>query len=171
MAGALMLGLGAFSGTALASQLAIGSILVATPKSHDPDFARSVVVLIHYDSESAMGLMLNRPTDVPVTEALPDAKGKIVVYGGGPVAIGVRGLVRSNAAPYFSVIANKAELLRLISSRTDANSFRIYAGYAGWTSRELESEMSRGLWRVIAPSGSLSFDREPKTLWMRLNGL
>jgi putative AlgH/UPF0301 family transcriptional regulator len=66
--------------------LATGKLLIATAKSHDPDFAGSVVLLIRYDSESAIGLMLNKPTRVPIGEVLLDLKGKsITVFAGGPV--------------------------------------------------------------------------------------
>ena len=99
-----------------AGQLSTGTILVATTKSHDPDFARSVIVLIHYDSESAVGLMLNKPTNLAISEALPGAKGKSIVYAGGPVTMGVRGLLRSKSAPFFSVITNRTELLKRIAS-------------------------------------------------------
>jgi putative transcriptional regulator len=131
-------------------QLAAGALLVATAKSHDPDFAGSVVLLIRYDSESAIGLMLNKPTTVPISEVLPEAKVKsITVYAGGPIALGLRGLVRSNSPPFFSVISNKPQLLKLISSGAPPSSFRIYAGYTGWTARQLQSEVARGLWKVL----------------------
>jgi len=150
----LALGLSANS-----QQLATGNLLLATAKSTDPDFARSVVLLIRYDSESAIGLMLNKPTNIPISEVLPEAKGKpITVYAGGPVSIGVRGLVRTKSAPFFSVITNKPELLKLISSGAAASSFRIYAGYVGWTAAQLQSEVARGLWKVMPANARMVFD-------------
>jgi putative transcriptional regulator len=139
------------------ADLAAGALLVATAKSHDPDFARSVIVLIHYDSEAAMGLMLNKPTDVPITDVLPEAKGKaMTVYAGGPVTIGLRGLVRSKAPPFFSVVTNKAELLRRTARGEPSSTFRVYAGYTGWTARQLQSEVAHGLWKVLpADTGTL----------------
>ena len=58
----------ALTGYANSQQLAAGNLLLATAKSRDSDFARSVVLLIHYDAESAIGLMLNKPTTVPMSE-------------------------------------------------------------------------------------------------------
>jgi putative transcriptional regulator len=134
-------------------QLATGNLLVATEKSHDPDFARSVVVLIRYDSESAIGLMLNKATSVPISDVLPQAKGKsVMVYAGGPVASGVRALVRTNSAPFFSLVTDQAGLLKLLAGSAR---FRIYAGYTGWTARQLESEVARGLWRVAPANASM----------------
>ena len=141
-----------------ARQLATGRLLAATAKSHDPDFVGSVLLLIHYDAQSAIGLMLNRPTAIPLSEVLPGAKSKAVtVYAGGPVAIGVRALVRTKAPPFFAVVAGKAALLKLLSSNA---TFRIYAGYVGWTGPQLQSEVARGLWKVLPPSSA--------TLWPRL---
>ncbi len=151
----------ALTGYANSQQLAAGNLLLATAKSRDSDFARSVVLLIHYDAESAIGLMLNKPTTVPMSDVLPEAKGKsVTIYAGGPVSIGIRGLLRSNSPPFFSVISNKPQILKLISGRTPSSSFRIYAGYTGWTARQLQSEIARGLWKVMPAS--------PGTLWPRL---
>jgi putative transcriptional regulator len=154
------------------ADLTTGALLVATQKSHDPDFARSVVVLIQYDAESAIGLMLNKPTDVPISDVLPEAKGRpVVVYAGGPVAVGVRGLVRTKSTPFFSVVTNRAELLKLIASGAPSSSFRIYAGYVGWTGRQLQGEVERGLWRVMPAKAGAVFDVHPETLWRRLSAI
>src|SRR6187431_504678 len=68
-----------------------GSLLVAAPTLLDPNFRRTVVLLAEHSDEGAMGLVLNRPTDTPVTDALPDlaqlAGEEQVVYLGGPVAL------------------------------------------------------------------------------------
>ncbi len=101
--------------------------------------------------------MLNKPTGVPISEVFPEIRYKTVtVYAGGPIAIGVRGLVRMKTAPFFSVVVNKPQLLKLIS--TEPSSVRIYAGYVGWTARQLESEVERGLWRVRPPDAKEIFD-------------
>lgn len=142
-----------------AIDLGAGAVLVATEKSHDADFAQSVVVLTQFDRESAVGLMVNKPTDISIVELLPEAKGRrVVVYAGGPLAIGLRGLVRTKSAPYFRVVTDKAELLRLIGRGMPASEFRVYAGYVGWTARQLRSEVERGLWRVKAADGRQLFD-------------
>jgi putative transcriptional regulator len=144
---------------ACGADLRVGAVLVATEKSHDPDFARSSVVLIQYDAESAMGLIIGKATDVPVSDLLPEAKrGQVTIYAGGPLAIGVRGLVRTKSAPYFRVVTKKAELLKLIERGTPASDFRIYAGYVGWTAQQLWSEIDRGLWKVEAADARAIFD-------------
>jgi putative transcriptional regulator len=152
--------------SAYSQPLATGMLLVATPRSNDPDFAHSVVLLIKYDSDSAIGLILNKPTSVPISDALPDASGTVTVYGGGPVTIGIRALVRSKAPPFFAVVSNKRELHRIISSGVPP--FRIFAGYTGWTTPQLESEIARGLWKVLPAKANILFDSRPQTLWRRL---
>lgn len=150
-------------------QLASGSLLVATDQSHDADFAHSVVLLIRFDPQSAVGLILNKLTDVPLSQVLPEARGKsTIVYAGGPLMIGVRGLVRSPSPPYFTVITKMPRLLRLISDGTQPSSFRIYAGYVGWTTPQLQSEVARGLWKVLPANPNAAFDPHPETLWARL---
>src|ERR1700733_13383632 len=152
-----------------AQTLATGNLLVATPKSRDPDFARSVVLLIHYDSDSAIGLMLNKPTAVPISDVLPDAKGKsLTVFAGGPVTLGIRALLRSKAPPFFTVFSNRRDLLELISRGLPPNSFRIYAGYTGWTAQQLQNEIARRLWKVLPPTPATVFHPHPETLWPSL---
>ena len=144
--------------------LATGTLLVATEKSNDPDFTRSVILLTHYDPESAIGLMLTKPTSVPASEILPDAKNQsVTVYAGGPVTIGVRGLIPSKTPPYFTVVSNRTELLRLNSSGVP-----LFAGYTGWTAQQLQSEVARGLWKVLPFNAATVFDPHPDTLWQRL---
>src|SRR5581483_8346938 len=145
------------------ASLAPGNILVATAKSHDPDFAGSAIVLIQFDSDSAVGLMLNKATSVPVGDVLPEAKGKpITVYAGGPVMIGVRGLIRTKSTPYFAVVMGKAELLKMIANRASPETFRLYAGYVGWTGKQLRDEIGRGLWTVSRPNGDRLFGLRPR---------
>src|SRR5579863_7696365 len=81
---------------------------------------------------------------------LPGAKGKaVVVFAGGPVPITVRGLARMESPRFFLVITNKAELLRRIANGEPSSTFRIYAG---WTARQLQSEVTRGP-RTLTTSG------------------
>jgi putative transcriptional regulator len=148
---------------------AAGNLLLATTNSHDPDFAQTVVLLIHSDAESAVGLILNKPMNLPVTDVLPEAKhGSVTVFAGGPITLGVRGLLRSQSPPLFSVITNKSQILGIISRSPSPVSFRLYAGYTGWTASQLESEIARGLWKVLPPNVESAFDPHPGVLWRRL---
>jgi putative transcriptional regulator len=129
-----------------------GQILVATDKSHDPDLAHSVIVLVHCDRDGAIGLIVNHPN------------GK--AFEGGPLALGVRTLVRSK------VKAENAEHiagdLYLFDSLVNLPGARVFAGYTGWSAQQLKDEISRGLWKILASDPSVVFDPSPSTLWRRL---
>jgi putative transcriptional regulator len=131
-------------------QPAAGEILIATAKSHDPMLAKSVVVLIHCDPDGAMGLIVNRPN------------GK--AYEGGPIQLGVRTLKRSRSKPEGAELV--AGDVFLISGIVDGG--RVYAGYTGWSMRQLKDEIARGLWKIHAPDAGIVFDPNPATLWDRL---
>jgi putative transcriptional regulator len=132
---------------------AAGEILVATTKSRDPDLAQSVILLIQCDRDGAIGLMLNRPN------------GK--AYEGGPIELGVRTLVRSRSKPEGAqrVFGDVYVYPRMVN----ATGARVYVGYTGWSAQQLKDEIARGLWKVIAGNSSAVFDRDPATLWKRLN--
>lgn len=125
---------------------------MATEKSRDPDLAHSVILLIQYDSGGAMGLMLNRPN------------GK--AFEGGPIDLGVRTLERSKSAPQGA--AHVAGDIFMYSGIVDRPGARVYAGYTGWSTRQLKDEVARGLWKILAPDARIVFDAKPATLWKRL---
>jgi len=129
-----------------------GQILVATAKSRDPDLARSVILLIEYGSGGAIGLMLNRPN------------GK--AFDGGPVALGVRTLVRARNKPEGAeYIAGDVYMRPGIAQRAGA---RVYAGYTGWSTQQLKDELARRLWKALPFDAKIVFDPNPSTLWTRL---
>lgn len=165
------------AGAAWAQDLAVGKILVATRKSRDADLARAVVLLARYDRQSAIGLIVNHPTNVPLSEVFPEFKsGRVKVFAGGPVTTGIRALYRSRTRPGdavrifadVSMISNKTLLGEMAAAGPPATRFRVYAGYTGWTGAELMNEAARGLWQVIPGDSEAVFDAHPATLWSRL---
>ncbi len=161
-------------------QLAAGKLLIATQKSRDADLKQSVVLLVQYDRDAAVGLIVNRRADVPASEALPElAKAKggpVSLWAGGPVTIGIRALHQSDFVPAegreilpgISLISDKPLILKLLSASTPPDNFRVYAGYVGWTAQQLRNEVASGLWLVRAGDPHLIFDPDPETLWSRL---
>jgi len=164
------------------AQLAPGKLLVATQKSHDPDLRQSVVLLVQYDKDQALGLIINRRSDVPASDTFPELTnvkgGPIPVWGGGPIAIGIRALHQSDFQPAegrevfagVSVITDKPLIIRLLSAPTPPDNLRIYAGYVGWTAQQLRNEVAMGLWLVRAGDPAIVFDPNPESLWDRLTG-
>src|SRR5581483_5396205 len=162
------------------AQLAPGKLLIATNKLKDADLSRSVILLIQYDKQAALGLIVNRPSDVPVSEVFPElaktSAGTVHVWAGGPVTIGIRALVRAPFRPAdaqdlfddVSVISTKSLMLKLLSASTPHDNLRVYAGYVGWTSQQLRNEVASGLWLVRAGEPGAVFDPDPAALWTRL---
>ncbi len=135
-------------------QPGIGKLLVATPKSHDPDLAQSVVLLIQRTPEGAIGLILNQP--------------RKDLYFGGPIPLGVRMLVRSRTKPENSERVFGDVYVTESAASAKSPGARTYAGYTGWSSVQLDDEISRGLWKVIPGDAAIVFDTRPDTLWQRL---
>jgi putative transcriptional regulator len=158
-----------------------GKFLVADPKLVDPRFRETVVLLIEYSAEGAIGLIINRPTTVTLAEVLPPMPGlkerTDVVYYGGPVeGHRVLMLIRSREKPeesdrvfgnvYFS--ASKNALERMIGSHKTAKELRLYAGYAGWMAGQLDWELSRGDWLIVSADAGSIFEKKSSEIWREL---
>lgn len=163
------------------ADLAAGKILVANPDLLDPNFARTVVLLLRHSQDGALGVVLNRPTDTPVSdviENLPELRGHPArVYGGGPVdGSHLVVLVRSDreldeAEHVFGnvhVSRDRELLRRLARVRTQRESFRVYVGYAGWGRGQLEREMALGGWTVYSGREDVVFHDDPDKIWRLL---
>jgi putative transcriptional regulator len=160
---------------------AAGKLLVASRTLNDPNFSRSVVLLVSYSENGALGLIVNRPVGVaPETvisdmEALADYDG--VVFAGGPVGIDkLFVLLRTSEAPEQAervfddvfVSHSRAMLEALGATLPDQTRLRIYAGYAGWGPGQLDAEIRRGDWTVADASVEFVFSEDPDGIWSRL---
>lgn len=168
-----------------------GRLLVATPVIGDPNFERTVVFLLDHGEDGALGLVVNRPTDVALGESLPQwehlCAEPAVVFVGGPVdQAQAIGLGRPAAgAPLDGPPAGESDdawspLLAAVGSvgplatlALDADprltpgleAVRIYVGYAGWGAGQLEAELDQDAWIVAkARPGDLWSDT-PEDLW------
>jgi putative transcriptional regulator len=161
--------------------LGAGKLLVASRDLGDPNFAETVVLLVHYADDGVLGLVLNRRTKVPISRALEEVAGakdrSDPIYLGGPVGrSGILALLRSRtkvdgAEPVFGdvYLVTKATVLeKTIAGGPQADSFHIYAGYAGWTQRQLEGEVELGAWYVFSGDAAVVFSARPETVWSRL---
>jgi putative transcriptional regulator len=156
-------------------ELGTGKLLVATRKSVDPELAKTVVLLVRYDEQGAIGLVVNRPSNVPLSEVFPALKTATgPVFKGGPIAIGIRALLRSRSKPGqavhvfadVSMITNKRLLDELVG--TASRDFRVYAGYTGWSAQQLKNEVALGLWHVLPGDAGVVFDPDSEKVWNRL---
>lgn len=160
--------------------LAAGMFLVATPGMSDPRFSRSVILLVQHSTEGAMGLIVNRRSEVPVSKALSEIEPKTAsrhnLYFGGPVEPGRVMYVHagSNVAPDIGIIddvnwgADYDRLKQLVTG-LEPDSLRVFFGYAGWGPGQLERELSRDGWRLVPARAEHVYSDDPGGLWNSLN--
>jgi putative AlgH/UPF0301 family transcriptional regulator len=165
-----------------ADKLAAGRLLVASRDLDDPNFAQAVVLLLQYsDDRGAMGLIVNRRTDVPISRVLEDlkeAKNRTdAVYVGGPVELeSVLALLRAASKPGDAkrvfgdvyLMSSKELLEKTLASSVDANAFHVYLGYAGWGPGQLEHEVEVGAWHIMPAEAGEVFHSDPDSVWPRL---
>ncbi len=155
-----------------------GVFIVADPRIADSNFSRTVVLMLQHDSDGSTGLIINRPTDTPLSSLLPDAAGELSpkdqLYLGGPVLRGTLTILfRSDRPPdhLSPVFANvyASQEARVLSSQLKAREsekdLRLYTGYAGWAPGQLRAEMNRGDWRVVMADTDVVFARNPDAVW------
>jgi putative transcriptional regulator len=132
-----------------------GSLLIASPALWDPNFRRTVVLIGHHDDEGAVGVVLNRMSDVSVLEAapafLPLIGGDDVVYVGGPVQPQAAVVVAEFDDPEGAGVLSFGSIGFLAGDAdpetvTGVRRARLFAGYAGWGPGQLEVEMDEGSW-------------------------
>ena len=148
-----------------------GQLLISSPLLHDPNFRRTVVLMTHHDEEGAMGLVLSRPSEIRVADAVPDLAdlpgSDELVYVGGPVqpeAVVV--LVEHDDEPESPIVGNVAfmpadtDIGELVALRT-----RVFAGYSGWGAGQLEDELEESSWIVVPAVPDDAFAPDPDELW------
>jgi putative transcriptional regulator len=160
--------------------LASGIFLVASRDLRDPNFSETVVLLAQYGKTGAMGVIMNRPAEVPLSRlfpSIPKKAGEANLYAGGPVGRnGALGLLRSKSKPGGEAqpvledvyLVTEREMLEKALSAGASESVRVYVGYAGWSPGQLEMEVAAGAWHIVAATAALAFDPETETLWRRM---
>ncbi len=160
-----------------------GRLLVATPLLGDPNFRRTVILIVeHEETEGTLGVVLNRPTQIPVGQVLEQWTGLAtdpsVVFKGGPVAPSsalALALVPGKEEPVgWRALDGAPSLARLGLLDLDTpprllapaiQSLRVYAGYAGWSPGQLQAEIDEGAWHVVAAEPGDIFAATPDNLW------
>ncbi|MGH4008462.1 MAG: YqgE/AlgH family protein [Pseudonocardiaceae bacterium] len=141
-----------------------GSALVAAPALRDPNFRRTVVLVIDHRASGTLGVVLNRPSEVPVREVLPlwgpHATVPQSLYVGGPMeqraALCVAALPAGVDAEHTEGVIKLRGSLALVQLDADPDlmaprllGLRVFAGYAGWDEGQLAGEINRGDWIVV----------------------
>jgi putative transcriptional regulator len=160
------------------AEVRAGMLLLASPEMLDPNFVDTVVLLLDADQEGAMGVVINRPSPVPVVSVLEGWSEIVsdpeVLFRGGPVspegALAVALLHESGAAPAgLRPVTDRLAIVDLEGEAEDIDAavdgVRIFAGYAGWGAGQLEGEVDGGDWYVVPSLPPDAFRADPSTLW------
>ncbi|MFG3421192.1 YqgE/AlgH family protein [Micromonospora sp. NPDC048063] len=155
-----------------------GRLLVATPALKDPNFDRTVVLLVAHEPGGALGVVLNRATEVPVADVLGDwsdlARDPAVLFEGGPVQPDSAICLARMRHPVqrlkgFHPISGAVGTLDLSVDperlREGIGGIRVFAGYSGWGSGQLEQEIEDGSWFVLDALPGDGFVDRPDDLW------
>jgi len=160
---------------AVESESLRGHLLVAGPKLLDPNFLRTVVLVGEHGEEGALGVVLNRPSDARVAEAVPALAQLVeedaVVHVGGPV--------QPEAVTVLAEFSERGQAATTVFGRVgfargdlDVNALatgtpraRVFAGYAGWSAGQLEGELAGGDWILADPLADDVFSSEGLGLW------
>src|SRR3954447_22144993 len=136
-----------------------GQLLVAGPTLQDPNFRRSVVLICEHTEEGALGLIINRPTPIEVTDAVPELStllgAEATLWAGGPVQPqSIVLLAELDDPPDEALIVTGDVGLVLQGADLQdlaelARRGRAFLGYAGWGPEQLESELERDDWIVV----------------------
>jgi putative transcriptional regulator len=152
-----------------------GQVLLASPALFDPNFRRTVVLVTEHNDEGAAGLVLNRLSETPVTEAVPDLAPLVPeeerVWVGGPVQQSAVLVLAEFDDPEDAAMLVVDDVgfvpgdgdFELLAGAT--RRVRVFAGYAGWGAGQLEAELEESSWIVEASSGLDLFPEPDLDLW------
>lgn len=149
-----------------------GRLLVATPSLVDPNFVRTVVFLLAHETEGTVGVVLDRPGDVDVAEAVPpweqQAAPPRTVFVGGPVRRrALIGLGRAvSGTPGFDPVVGDVGVVDLGGEPHGISDVRVFAGHAGWGPGQLDAEVEEGSWFVLDAEPSDVTTSDPDGLWL-----
>jgi len=152
-----------------------GHLLIASPQLEDPNFARTVGLLIHRNPQGAFGVVLNRASDSTVQELWREVSqtpcdSQRHVHLGGPVSGPLIALHTDPALAEMEILpglffaAQRENIQRLIAGPETA--YRLFLGHSGWSERQLEQELETGSWLTTPATLELVFYNEGD-LWKR----
>lgn len=151
-----------------------GHFLVAMPGMSDPRFARSLIYLCEHSDQGAMGIVVNKPTDMSLASlfervelANPDAElaGQPVLFGG-PVQLDRAFILHKPAKPWQATmkisdeiaLTSSKDILESIGSDAAPKSMLVALGYAGWVPGQLDSEILQNAWLSVPADDEILFE-------------
>ena len=158
-------------------------LLVARKNLPDPFFRDSVVLVTRSGgpAPAPVGVIVNRPTDVPLSRVFPDierlrSRDETLFFGGPVMPEQLLVVFRAAVPPAEAIevldgvyMSLSRELLReLLGRENPVEGLRVFAGHAGWAPGQLESEVARGDWHLVAADARKVLEMEPEKLWKEL---
>lgn len=150
-----------------------GRLLISVPFYNDPFFNRTVILLIDYDKESSVGLILNKDAGCNVNRIVPDIKLYTPLNIGGPVFHDQVFAIHNHAAcehaeqlipgiyvGYDDIFLALAEYKAMPTLK-----YKFFLGYSGWAPGQLEDEISQNMWVVGNVHSKLIFDTPTDKIW------
>jgi len=160
---------------------AAGRFLVARRAMDDPHFRQTVIYLLRHGSTGTVGLIINRPSGLNLSDALSDTDGKDLksrpLFFGGPVEFNtVSMLIRNekesrlveHIAEDIYLSGDRSVLDRLLSEKKPDNALHFYLGHASWLPSQLAREIRNEDWYVIDTDPAVIFSTRPESVWKRL---
>ena len=149
-----------------------GALLVAHPLSDDPNFFRTVILLVaHDDAEGSMGVVLNRPdsdaqhdADSPLQRWIHSSAAPYCPFNGGPVE--PSGFICLRRDPATTSGVTSVDVMG--ESPLSNEPHRVFRGYSGWGPHQLANEVAENGWFVVPSFPNDAFDNDPSTLWTRV---
>lgn len=155
-----------------------GNLLLASPTLTDPNFFRSVVLITEHTEDGAMGLILNRPSETAVSDAVPelawlaDDPDDEAVFVGGPVTPNGVMVLAEFSEPSQAAVAVLGNVGFVPAEVEDRDGYadgllrsRVFAGHSGWGAGQLEDEMQEESWIVGSARPDDVFATDPEDLW------
>lgn len=162
-------------------------LLIAMPNLQDPNFARTVTYICEHGEHGAMGIVINRPTDLRLADVLQHmqieggmgAAGEQIVYLGGPVEEERGFVLHTHTEPWDSTLAvNEAisittsrDILEAMARGEGPEHTLVALGYAGWGAGQLEREMQQNAWLSGPVDQSILFELPADQRWEAAAGL
>ncbi len=152
------------------------------PQLQDPNFHRTVMLMIQHDETSSFGLVLNRPSELKLTDLFEslDARwsgdAEATVSWGGPVELNTGWMLFGDALVIEPDHEEVTELLGGVQFACSLEVFRqvalqppdhlrFFLGYAGWGPGQLEFEIAQGAWLSADATPEVVFDVDAERMW------
>ena len=158
-----------------------GQFLIAMPAMGDPNFEHTVTFVCEHNEEGALGLVINRPTEMTIGEILEQMQLEAAdaalaahpVLQGGPVQVD-RGFVIHDSDASFASTLRVSDGIRVTTSRdilesmakgTGPQRAQVALGYAGWGAGQLDDEMAANAWLTVPARPDIIFEMPYERRW------